>query len=667
MRKIMASSILRIKDNMKTHWFLAIVVVLASSERNTEHSQAEVYSPRVISEHVADTFSMETFANFSGWKDKQGQERAIAIWKYLCDKETGVFHYNPVREGADRQDREFPIILDPIKMLNTYGYGYCGSFGPTTAGIFKQLGFEDARAIRLPGPNHCVTEVWYDDDWHYFDVDLRGILFESDGTTIASVKEVVSHPHLWTSPSKKVLPFFPDDHDLSVYARNYGSKPADYLYSWSMHGATMDFRLRKGESLTRWWQPQGGRWSHQKGDAHGEYWVNLIQSEPFGAKSNHPDFSVWTHGNGLFDYQPTLRKGVADFEDGVFDYKNVSLTDDGVVLSADGHGKVVFEVISPYVIVPKVGDFETREDDGEASVVNFTSRSDVQVSLSLDFGRSWTEIDTVSENGKTTLDLTTHLRERYQYLIKFSFVGKAHQSLLESLRIQTWVQVAPASLPRLKEGTNQLRYQTGDKHNRSTTAWLQKPNLASREEMSHYWVQPPEDYDPDRIRQRLRGEMELEFTAPPKCKIEWLSLGGFFAAHRGDAAPSTENAIWYQTNDSQEWKQIYAADVPRWNDHWHYAIDREVVLDVPAESIKVRYVGDPGVNAVRVNLHSLRPNVAEGQTTEVTHVFEMEGQLVQRRFTFNKPAEYTIDCDQAPTNVFVKIAVPSNWAPPPGN
>jgi len=663
MRKIMISFRSQIQDKMKANVFLAILIVVAIVRMGTEHSNADVYSPWIISEHVADTSSMEAFANFSAWKDKQGQERAIAIWKYLCDKETGVFHFNPVREGADRQYREFPIILDPIKMLNTYGYGYCGSFGPTTAGIFKQVGFEKARAIRLPGPNHCVTEVWYDDDWHYFDVDLRGILFENDGTTVASVDDVVNQPDLWTKPSKKVLPFFPDDHDLSEYAHNYGSEPVVHLYNWSTRGATMDFRLRKGESLTRWWQPQGGRWSHQERDVHGDYWVDLLNREPFGAKSNHPDFSVWTHGNGLFDYQPTLRKGVGDFEDGVFDHTNVALVEEGVALNTDGQGEVIFEVLSPYVIVPKVGDFETRKDDREASVVSFKSRGNVQVFLSLDFGRTWQSAMSVSGNDRTTtLDLTPHLRERYQYLIKFVLSGKSHESVLETIRIQTWTQVAPASLPRLKKGINHLSYKVKDKHGLPTIPWMQIPNMASREEMKRYWALEPKDYDPDRSRHRVHGDMVLRFKAPAQRKIKWASLGGFFNAHQGSASLNTKNEIWYAINDSDDWNQLYSANVPNWNNHGHYAVDKEVVFDKPVESIKVRYVGDPGVNTVRVNLHSLRQDVVERQTIVATHGFEIGGQLVQRRFTFDKPSEYAIDCDQTPVNVFVQIAVPSDSA-----
>jgi hypothetical protein len=349
-----------------------------------------------------------------------------------------------------------------------------------------------------------------------------------------------------------------------------------------------------------------------------------------------------------------------DFEDGVFDQTNVVLTDDGVALISDGRGEVTFEVLSPYVIVPKVGDLETREDDREASIVDFSSRGDVCVSISLDFGRSWKEVTSVSDHKETTLDLTPHLRERYQYLIKFTLSGKSHQTALNSLRIRTWVQVAPASLPRLKKGVNRLRYKTDDKYGLPTTPWMQTPNMASREEMSRYWVREPHDYDPERFQRRVRGEMDLVFAAPSGGKIKWASLGGFFTAHQGDAAPKTKNQIWYAANDSDDWKRLYSADVPDWNDHWHYAFDEDVVLDKPSESLRVRYVGDPGVNGVRVNLHSIPLQPARNRSIAVTHGFESDGQLVKRRFKFDKPTEYTIDCKQSPRNVFIELAVPGD-------
>jgi len=636
--------------------FIILIIVIFGATARSAH--AGVYSPWITSEHVADTSSLEAFRQFPAWRDKSSQELALAIWQYFVGTETGVFHYRPIREGTDPVDWEFRMIRDPIKMLNTYGYGFCGEFGPTTAGLFKAMGFEKARSVQIPGCNHNVTEVWYDGDWHYYDTDLRGVIFRRDGETVASIQDTIDQPDLWTDPSRKIQPFFPEDPDLSIYARTYSEKPVFYCYHWFHGGSTMDYVLRKGESLTRWWRPQGGRWSHQDDDAENDWWKRLISKEPYGAKGNHPAFSIWTHGNGLFEYEPALCSGSGDFEDGVFDSENVKLTDDGLTLEADGDGEAVFEILSPYVIVPLVGDLNDRSDDKEASVIAFESAGEVQVSISLDYGRSYIPVETVAEPGKTTLDLTPYLRERYQYLVKFTLRGQSTR--LRSLNIRTWVQVAPISLPRLKKGTNHLKFSVSDKHGLSTVPWMQIPNMGDREEMGRYWTGEPEDYDTGRFNERLKGEMELLFTPPPGRKIKWMSLGGYFRTHQREAAVNTKNEMWYAPGDSDNWQLAYRSNVPTWHSHWHYAYDQEIMLQEPVDRIRVRYVGKPAVNGVRVNIHSIKPGEDSDYSVTATHGFSMGGKLHEKSFVFEKPGDYTIDCPDDPEDVFIKLEVPSD-------
>ena len=626
---------------------------------------ALVYSPKITSEHVADCSSMEAFRNYPAWKDKEGQDLALAAWKYFVGTETGVFHYNPIQEGLDPVMWEFRLVRDPIKMMNVYGYGFCGLFGPTTAGFFEGLGFAKARAVGIPGAAHSVTEVWYDNAWHYYDTDLRGVIFRRDGKTIASIQDLLDDPTLLTNPSRKIDPFFPGDrNDPSPYAKSYREKPVDYLYHWQMGGSTMDYVLRKGERFTRWWKPQGGRWAHhdedvgKKGDRNG-FWYKLITKEPYGAKGNHPEFSIWTHGNGLFDYNPVLRKGCGDFADGVFQQKNVQLTDKGLAPAGDGPAEVTWEVLSPYVIVPQVNDLDDKGDDREASVVTFRSAGPVRVALSLDFGRSYQTVKEVKESGETALDLTPYLQGgRYQYLIRFALGGK--ESSIESLRIRTWVQVAPASLPRLKKGKTRLQYALGDKKGYNSVPWMQIPNMGDAEEMKKWWSEQPKDYDPKRTSSRLKGEGEVVFAAPPGRQIQWMSLGGFFNAYQLKEAPKTRNEIWYALNESDQWVMAYRSDVPDWHGHWHYAFDKEIPLVRPVDKVRVKYIGNPGVNGIRVNIHSIRPDEKPGTGVVVTHVYKIDGKEISKRFVFEKPTEYFIDSPSDPEDVAISLEVPSD-------
>ena len=174
------------------------------------------------------------------------------------------------------------------------------------------------------------------------------------------------------------------------------------------------------------------------------------------------------------------------------------------------------------------------------------------------------------------------------------------------------------------------------------------------------WLREPRDYDPKRRSGRVKGEMELVFPAPPGRKIQWLSLGGFFSTHQGEAAVETKNAMWYALGDSGEWTLAYRANVPRWHSHWHYAHDKEIMLKTPVEKVRVRYVGQPGVNGVRVNIHAFEPGEEPDQGIVVTHGFKMGGELYEKRFVLEGPTEYTVECPQTPENVFIRMEAPGD-------
>jgi len=59
-----------------------------------------------------------------------------------------------------------------------------------------------------------------------------------------------------------IEPFFPKDRDKARVFEIYRDSRIDYFYRWFQMGHVMDFRLRQGETFTRWWRPQGGRWHH---------------------------------------------------------------------------------------------------------------------------------------------------------------------------------------------------------------------------------------------------------------------------------------------------------------------------------------------------------------------------------------------------------------------
>ena len=171
--------------------------------------QAQVYTPKITVEHLPDYTELGAFVNFYKWRDLPAQEKAVAIWKFLCDEETGLYPVQGIYEDPDPgPEYSFFDERDVLKVLNVHGHGYCGLLSPTLDGVFAAAGYSDSRIFNMRENHHCITEVYYDDGWHYFDMDLRGMLYKKDGT-VANIKEAQTMKELWTDPSqanRTVLP-----------------------------------------------------------------------------------------------------------------------------------------------------------------------------------------------------------------------------------------------------------------------------------------------------------------------------------------------------------------------------------------------------------------------------------------------------------------------------
>ena len=622
-------------------------------------SIARVTCIRVTSEHTADTTDLKRFREFPAWKDKSGNDLAIAIWKYLCDYETGLYHFNEILEGPDPFD-EYATVRDPLKVMNVYNMAYCGIFGPVLDGIFQGVGFEKGRSFGVEAWNHCTTEVWYDDAWHYFDLDVRGALVDANGTVV-SLREAQRNRELWTNPPSKVGPFFPKDNDKNRVFEIYRDSKIHYYYRWFQGSGTMDFYLRQGETFTRWPKPQGGRWHHLPRYNKTEWIKKLIQIEPVGAKPNHRDFTRWNHGNGLFHYAPDLHEASTDFDDGVYAVKNLAAGRRGLHIVRRGPAEAVFEMFTPYIIVAKVNELDEVNDDTEASVVTMETLLPVDVSVSLDHGLTWLKAGKIEPGRKQAVDLTGMVKGTYGYLLKLRTSGDGGEPAITSLAIDTWVQVAPISLPRLKKGVNRIKYEASDRYGLTTMPMLIHPNSADPRDLAKHLVAIPQDYDPKRATSRIHGEAVLHLTAPEGMKIAWFSAGATFRTHQGEYAKNTNNRMAYAVGRPGEFKEIYRASVPTWVNHWRYNWDTDVVLDEPASEVYVKYTGDPGLNTMRACLHLLADRPM-GKAVRVVHGYRIGEKLYRKEIDLAGPTAYTIECDNEPENVFIEIGVPSKLA-----
>ncbi len=616
---------------------------------------AAVFSPRVIPAHQADTYSLKTFADFAGWKDLRGDAKVYRIFEYLTDPHTGLYPMGvPAREGPEEMT-EYSAVRDPVKMLNVYPIGHCGTLGPTMAGIMEGMGIGPARTLILPGWNHVASEVFYDGRWHYLDLDVRAVFRRPDGS-LASLADAQHDTSLWQRPNGPR--FFPMD-DLNHVRQVYAKTAVEHRYGFSSGGHTMDLVLRQGETFTRWWQPQGGRWNHHPSYNTKPFPRNLLEQAPRGPKCKHPSFTVYTHGNGRLVYRPNLASGSTDFADGVYDADNVQPSPEGLTLIRPGKGYAIFEVRTPYVIVPLVGDLERTDDDREASAVKLDATG-ARLWLSRDNGLSWQDLG----DAKAPLDLTPQVAGTYGYLLKVELQGDPFSACLRQFEITTWVQVHPASLPALRKGRNAMRYVTGDHYGLDSRVVEISPSAGNPKDFLKHLVAPPADYDPARRTSRIRGPFIARIDAPPATKIAWFSAGASFATYQQAEATKTHNTMAYAVEQPEGFREIYRAAIPTDQSHWHYNVDREVKLDEPARSVFVRYVGDPAVNNIRLYAHCVADVSRRPSPVKVTQAWKEAGQQKTNQVELTAAGEYTITTSAEPVNEWIELAVASNVAPP---
>jgi hypothetical protein len=381
----------------------------------------------------------------------------------------------------------------------------------------------------------------------------------------------------------------------------------------------------------------------------------VLERPPLGPKCKHASFTIHNNGNGKFVYKPDLTSKSVDFADGVYDAKNVKPGAKGLTLAKAGEGYAIFETRSPYVMVPSVGKYETTEDDKEASAVTIKG-SGFTLQLSKDNGLTWQDVALTGDS----VDLTKHIACTYGYLLKILLKGKPEEAVVNSLEINTWVQLHPASLPALAKGTNKMKYVTGDHYGLQTRVLEIRTNGSKAEDFLKYLSKKPKDFNPARKTARAKGEFIAKVQALPGTKIAWFSAGGNFNTHQKGGAPNTKNTMAYAAGKPEGFKQFYKAKVPPTQGHWHYNADVEVKLDEPADVVYIQYVGDPGVNNLRIFAHCVEEKKRPATPIEITHAWKERGVLKTKNVRLDEPGTYDVEVGAKPVDEYIIMSVPSS-------
>ena len=376
-----------------------------------------VRNPHVVVNDVRDWRTIESLLGEILEPGMDEAQKALAIWEFVV---ANRYHSSSVETGAEPHD--------PIKYLNVYGFGFCDDTASLLSTLWQEAGLE-TRIWNLNG--HVVSEVKYDGAYHILDGDLAVFYSLPDGS-LAGLSDIRQDFSL-------VASF--DHHGLvDSRALAYDIYPGEaFLEGDDTHfilGSSMDMLLRPDESF-EW------RW-----DNIGKFHDNYLKVEP-------PAYA-----NGKFTYAPDLSGD--QFRNYLETEQDIDTTSQRgfpkvhlLPGSLDGH--VVIKVSSPYVIVGAALRAEVvRQQAGDA--INIYAS---------DTPGQWELLGSPDQLG--TFSLTQSLDEwlmplsktgKYQYylMIEFQPAEAGSPIGINSLVLETDVQMSPFSLPALKPGENTVQY-----------------------------------------------------------------------------------------------------------------------------------------------------------------------------------------------------------------
>ena len=610
---------------------------------------AQVYSPRVLNSGQPDSSNLTRFANdiYRQAGATTPRERAEAVWRFFLTDGRFVkpgFWYHIAGWAYEEPVGE---VLDPLKLLNSYGFGLCYHIAPLLEAVWKAGGFEDARVWFLTG--HTVAEVFYDGAYHYYDSDMMGYNVVGKGHAndlpVASVHALERNPSIilekLSGPRQADTvaasqPWYPADvraDAIGGLAELFTTTSDNHLFPFERtpSGHSMDYVMRPGERMVRYFKPEREGLYYLPYKWTGKDWQEFPQEiaeyqiRTADGPRSQKDSRLWA--TGLLEYKPAI--------------------------SADA--RALYEVRSPYVIIE--AEFEM---DAELS-----ARQSLTLATSTDGGLTWSgagkldgphqgrwrsepEILTKSMHGRRTA-----VSGMYGYLIKLERSGGGQ---VQQLRLQTRVQLNPRSLPELHAGRNELVYSAEGPRVRNPVT--PQPERVSNGRIvsdgaQGYWT--PSQPGPAEIVFRLPGSVTafdaggrfLDLSlglAPDKFTAEVRTVAPLPARNPAasiawSTSPDGPFRVVWQYDAKLKWKDGEPIDrVLAWPE-----VDRHVELGA-AQEIYVRYqIEDLALDSIR--LAGFAPAVGESPLV-VTHRWKDNGvdRTAQRHIPAGtKTLRYRID------------------------
>ena len=435
-----------------------------------------VFNPRIVINGRRDWYSADTILAGVLEDGMTDAEKAMALFRFASGIDLQA-HDNNRRvgppfpgDGTEHKNAEtshpsrntFKERANPVKAANCYYCSGCSLSAANLVILLRHAGII-ARAVWMSPldqyETHCVTEAWYDGDWHLFDPERRAFFLEEDNLTVASYEDLHRNPQ-WEArtvnggfSATKVKP----------HAEDYAAHYPPHIMPVEQWLSSMDVTLRPGEMLVYRW------------DDIGKYRYGMNVRQKHGQIPYHL-------ANGKLIYRPRLTG--EEYQRGIVAEKNL-VNDEGQLHphAIGAPGSVIYRVDSPYPIVGGLaGGRFAHETADDASRIYLSVRDSDWIEVWSAKGPGETEAYTVIDDVLDPL-LTPAV---YTYYLKFELEAAAdakHARLLEAY-IETDLQMADTSLPALSVGENRVVYRA-------------KAGRGGRVRITHGWHESDEHRPPN--------------------------------------------------------------------------------------------------------------------------------------------------------------------------
>jgi hypothetical protein len=644
-----------------------------------------VYNPQIRLQDDLDYSNLDSLVNglFNKYNAGTPREKAEAIWRFLLPSAEygGQAIYKLAGWAYEEPNGQ---VLDPLKLLNVYGYFLCYQVAPLAEALYDAAGFEDARVWFLNG--HNVSEVFYEGEYHHFDNTLMGYSVKSEYRNpktgiVAGLQDIIKDTTIITgkllSPktvdtSLVVLPWYPYDVRLGVMKKilslitttddNWIYYDRRYSSGYSMH-----YILRKGEKLVRYFGNDGYFYLPYK----------KVENSYLELPKDIPRYEIWvkngpkalrgdrTWGTGKLVYSPDLTDSASFYQ--VFSKNfnhNLTLASKGKfsqnlkAAKVDEKLVMTFKMQSPYLFID-------AEITGE--ILQKINPDRLKISFSTDWGRTWSKsrIEYLNDELKfkacpETIVKSQHgqltaIAGKYNYLVRIELLPDAQNDIVgfSHIIIKSRILQNPRILPTLQPGENNLMVTYGEQAELQTL----RPDISQIDKVAlkiknvKYVFEEDQGFLRPDINQS--GTIIFKIKAPCDGFIQRLQIGGRFLKLE-KIAPDKLTAeirkirsgfnyeddnyqalIRVSDNDSLSYKKIWEFDKKiiwrngrpikqflRWPE-----VDQTVYFKTPVKSCYVEYqLQNIVLDKIRFNLiYQRSKHVEMSQKMVINHVWQEDG------------------------------------------